>query len=37
MDTLFAGLLITAVSLYLIRRNHSRFVTWIVLGTILAH
>ena len=37
MDTLFAGLLITAVSLYLIRRNHSRFVTWIVLGTLLSH
>ena len=37
MDTLFAGLLVTATSLYLIRRNHSHFVTWVVLGTFLSH
>lgn len=36
MDTLFAGLLVIATSLYLIRRNHSHFVTWILLGTLLS-
>lgn len=37
MDTLVAGLLVIASSLYLIRKNHANFVTWIVLGTVLAH
>lgn len=36
MDTLLAGLLVVAVSLYLIRKQHARFITWILLGTLLA-
>lgn len=35
MDTLLAGLLVIAASLYLIRKNHTRFVVWIILGTLL--
>lgn len=37
MDTLLAGLLVTASSLYLIRKNHAKFITWILLGTLLVH
>ena len=35
MDTLLAGLLVVASSLYLIRKNHPNFVVWIILGTLL--
>jgi hypothetical protein len=37
MDTLFAGLLIVASSLYLIRKNHANFITWIIVGTLLGY
>lgn len=35
MDTLFAGLLVVAASLYLIKKNQTQLVTWIILGTVL--
>jgi|LakMenEpi03Aug12_release.lakeMendotaPanAssembly.Ray.scaffolds.fasta_scaffold00948_13 hypothetical protein len=35
MDTLLAGLLVVASSLYLIRKKHPNFVVWIILGTLL--
>ena len=35
MDTLLAGLLVVASSLYLIRKSHPNFVVWILLGTLL--
>lgn len=36
MDTLLAGLLLVASSLYLIRKQHTRFIVWILLGTLLS-
>ena len=35
MDTLLAGLLVIASSLYLMRKKHANFIVWILLGTIL--
>ena len=35
MDTLLAGLLVVASSLYLVRKSHPNFVVWIILGTLL--
>lgn len=35
MDTLLAGLLVVASSMYFVRKNHTRFVAWIILGTLL--
>ena len=36
MDTLLAGLVIVATSLYLIRKIHPNFIVWIILGSVLA-